>query len=132
MTRLQSLITAILVIVLLLIVVNSVFAGKILLDGLGRYPTKLAIDRVYVSMRHGDVREAGKRLMHATQMAIEGGVRWQVASFLLQRTSQLKSEGQLSEAVKTCWAASDALAGYDSKRQVYRECMDLFWEARGY
>jgi hypothetical protein len=132
MTRLQAAVISVVVVPFLIVALAVTFAGKMLLDGLGHNRAKLNFHYAGMALRRGDMTKGANGIVHGVQIAFEAGMRWQVASYYLDRTTWLKSDGRLAEAVDACLAASRALGRYDSNWEVRRECTDLFWEERGY
>jgi hypothetical protein len=133
MTRLQAIAATVVAVFLLLsVVAAAVSTGMIIMEGVKRSRTRIAFEYANWAWRRGHVVEAGQGLLNGTRMAVEGGIRWHMASYLLNRTEQLRNGGRLSDAVAACWAASEALGRYDNYREVYRECVDLYWEEQGY
>ncbi|HKZ69778.1 MAG TPA: hypothetical protein VI547_08070 [Anaerolineales bacterium] len=132
MKHLQIAVITLIVVMVMVIVGALVLTGKVVLDGMGRDTTKLAFGNVNRAWVNGNLLETGKRLLTFSRVAVEGGMRWQMASYLLDRTERLKSEGQLSDAVDTCLEASRILESYDNDREVHADCRDLFWDERGY
>lgn len=132
LTRLQFAVVSMMVLLVLGMIGMTVVTGKVLMDGLGRNPTIFAITNIRRAWRQGDMLELGRRVVIGTRTAIEGGVRWQVASFYLARTDQLLNSGQADEAVDACLAASYALDAFDDGNDVHDNCVDLYWEQRGW
>jgi hypothetical protein len=132
LNRLQLAVISVMSLMVLGMIGMMIVTGKVLMDGLGRNPTIFAITNIRRAWRQGDVMEIGHRVFIGTRTAIEGGVRWQVASYYLTRTDQLLNDGQTNEAVDACLAASYALDAFDDGNDVYEDCVDLYWEQRGW
>jgi hypothetical protein len=131
-SRLQLAVMGVMTLMVLGMIGMTVVTGKVMLDGLGRNPTIFAITNIRRAWRQGDVLELSRRVVIGTRTAIEGGVRWQVASFYLARTDQLLNNGEMDAAVDACLAASYALDAYDDGNDVHDNCVDLYWEQRGW
>jgi hypothetical protein len=113
---------------LFLLVGALAFASKIVIDGAGRNPTRIAFYSIERAWRNGNLLGAGKGVLNTTRAAIDGGVRWQLATYMLSRSARLKVSGHMEDAVNACLDASDTFGAYDNGSDVFEECTDMFWE----
>lgn len=110
----------------------GVVMGKIAMDGMARNTPKLAFKNVGWAYRQGNFVEAGKRLVFGIGVLMNTGIRWQFASYFLDRSETLQREGNLADAAQLCLAATETMNSYDFTNVMYRDCMKLYWDAKGY
>lgn len=126
--RLQLALTTTLIGFLFILVAAAAFASKIVIDGAGRTPTRIAYYSIERTWRNGNYIGAAKAIFNTTRAAIDGGVRWQLATYMLSRSARLKVSGHLEDAVEACFDASNTLGAYDNGSDIADECLDMFWE----
>jgi len=132
MNRLKVSLTAAVIALSCLLLASGIYTGKVLVDGLKRNTTMVAFISANRALKQGDFLRAGRSLLNGAQMAVEGGLRWQAASYLLERTHRLQAEGQTTEATRTCMEASATLGRYDNNNNVYQQCIELVWPSPNY
>ena len=91
MPRLRLSLTTLVVALGLLLFASGIFTGKVVVDGLKRNTTMVAFINANRAWKQGDFLRAGRNLLNGAQMTVEGGLRWQVAGYLLERMHRLKA-----------------------------------------
>lgn len=112
----------------LVTVLGAALALRVAVSGLSRNLTLTTLYTARTRWRQGRSADAVRSLFKAGWLMVDGGARWEVAQFYLQRSEDLKRRHHLTEAATECLRAADILGAYDNLPQQDRRCDLMSWE----
>lgn len=128
MRRLRYLSLAILLSLTALSMLGFVLVVRVVGDGLNRYPTIAKLQNARAAWDKGQGWEAAGDLTQASWMAVDGGVRWQVAHYYIDRAVRYKHQQQMTDAAKACADANTVLGQYDNGWEMDYYCDWMVWD----
>ena len=128
MKPLPRLISGLLCLAVALTLAGGAVLARVVTDGLGRFRTMVMLEHARIAWKHGDAAGAAGALAQGAWMAVEGGMRWQVAQAYLAQSDDLKRKHELREAARVCSQANKVLGQYDNGWALDYRCDLISWQ----
>lgn len=128
MKSLPRVVSGLLCLAVVLTLAGAAVLARVVADGLGRFRTMVMLEHARIAWKHGDAAGAAGALAQGARMAVEGGMRWQVAQVYLAQSDDLKRKHQLREAARVCSQADKILAEYDNGWALDYRCDLISWQ----
>jgi hypothetical protein len=112
----------------LVTVLGAALTLRVAVSGLSRNLTLTTLYTARTRWRQGRTADAVRSLFKVGWLMLDGGARWEVAQYYLERSADLKRRHHLTEAAQACLRAADILGAYDNSPQQDRRCDLMSWE----